>query len=128
MEEKEQFFNTPEQEGVVTPPPENDEELIPIKVRDSVRESIKRASQSAQENRQLLAAYQAPQEEQPAPSSKTWAKGFKFKMPPQHRRAPRPAPDDLTDTEKQWAAMAHGSALVTIAVGLASGGIGALLT
>lgn len=117
--------------------PADEGEVIPVKVRESVKASIKRAAKDAQEFERLSAEMNKPLESAPeeqikpvtveAPQAKTSSK-FSFKLPPQHRRLLRPHPEQVSDDEKMWAALAHGSALLTILVGIATGGLGSLLT
>jgi len=52
---------------------------------------------------------------------------WRFQIPPQHRRPPRPDPESVSDDERFWAAAAHGSAILTVAIGIATGGFGALV-
>ncbi|NJL93281.1 MAG: DUF4870 domain-containing protein [Anaerolineae bacterium] len=109
------------------------QEIIPVQVRDQVRESIRRAAQS----RDLAAEYKAiyhSEESYADPLNKPlraaegnsgWA--GKLKLPPQHRTRPVvPLPANLSDNERLWAALAHGSTVITIAVGVATGGIATL--
>lgn len=51
-----------------------------------------------------------------------------FKMPPRHRYPMKPASADVSDDDRLWAAIAHGSALLTFIVLVTTGGIGVFLS
>jgi uncharacterized Tic20 family protein len=74
---------------------------IPINVRERVQLAIEQQSGGGKEKPQRGAMYS---------------------------RAVRPAPANVSDSEKMWAAAAHGSALLTIALLLTTGGIGSILS
>lgn len=114
MEEQEKIlYNAGEEENG---------EAIPVKVRQTVKDSMKRASLALEES----AAAKEMLREGEKPKRRLF--DFNIKLPPQYRRPPRPAPADLSENEKMWASLAHGSALLTIAIGISTGGIGALFT
>jgi uncharacterized Tic20 family protein len=121
MEEKDRLINADEEEG----------EAIPVRVRESVKESIKRAAADAEEFEQL--SQDLAQDDEAIAVVESKAKNEKkrrntFKIPPQHRRPLRPDPIDLDENERTWAALAHASALLTMAVAIGTLGIGSLLT
>ena len=107
-----------------------DDEAIPVKVRESVKESIRRAAEDAEEFERLS---QEVVEDEPlkivkAKNDEKRERRFQFKLPPQHRRPKRPDPAHVEDDERTWAALAHGSALLTMAVAIGTAGFGSLLT
>jgi uncharacterized Tic20 family protein len=120
MEEKDRLINADEEEG----------EAIPVTVRESVKESIKRAAADAEEFEQL--SQDLAQEDESAvrvvKTKNEKKRRNTFKIPPQHRRPLRPDPIDLDENERTWAALAHASALLTMAVAIGTVGIGSLLT
>ncbi|HLA45173.1 MAG TPA: DUF4870 domain-containing protein [Aggregatilineales bacterium] len=140
MDEQENILNTPEspEPSAKTVPDEDD--LIPIRVREKVQDSIKRAMQDARDMERLseelhqpesdgiVAEYEARYRGGQPKNQTGYMAHLSFKFPPQHRRPPREDPEYVTENERTWAAVAHGSALLTIAVAVSSGGIGALLT
>lgn len=109
--------------------PEEEGEIIPVKVRETIRESMARAAEDRQEFQRLAAEVKEPvNQTQADESEKLGHQKPKFALPPQYRRAPRPNPETVSEEECYLAAIAHGSALMTIAIALMTGGIGALLT
>jgi hypothetical protein len=114
----------------------DESEPIPVKVRESVRDSIRRAAEDAREIEALEAGEADPvareyegcyYEDKPKRGSGRENR-WQFSIPPQHRRPRRSAPQNVSDEERLWAALAHGSALLTILLALATGGIASLLT
>ncbi len=106
-----------------------DGEVIPVKVRETIRGAMAQATEDRQEFQRLAAevkesANQAHSDE----AAKFGQAKPKFTIPPQYRRAPRPNPDNVSEEERYLAAIAHGSALLTIAIAIMTGGVGALLT
>jgi uncharacterized protein len=125
MNEQDQVVNS----NIPAEPIKNTEEgeVIPVKVRQNVMESIKRAKQTVEDNSAILADYEKRlSDDQPSLAAKR--KRLQVDVPPQHRRATPPVPANLTDNEKTWASLAHASVLITAAVGLSSAGVGSLLT
>jgi uncharacterized Tic20 family protein len=45
-----------------------------------------------------------------------------------HKRKRHIAPDEVSDNERKWAALAHASTVLTLLVGVFTGGVGVLLT
>lgn len=107
-------------------PAADEGEVIPVKVRQNVMESIKRASQAIEDNSAIIEEYEQRYRGDSSVAEKR--KRLQVTVPAQRRRAAPPVPENLTDSEKTWAALAHGSILLTMAVGLSSAGIGSLLT
>jgi hypothetical protein len=111
-------------------------EPIPVKVRESVRDSMRRSVEDARQSemieteepdpvvREYEGRYYGDKPKRGRGAERRW----QFSVPPQHRRPRRPAPQNVSDEERLWAALAHGSALLTLLLALATGGIASLLT
>lgn len=116
-----------EQDNIVFPG-DDEGEPIPVKVRENIRASIARAAQEKQQFEQASAKFQEASAADNEPILRNSKAKFQFAIPPQHRRSLRPNPENVTEEERTWAAIAHSSALLTIAVAVSTVGIGALFT
>lgn len=99
---------------------------IPIKLRQNVQEAIHRASEEARKSRLSVNIMEEDTSEEESPNAKR--KNGQWNFPPAYRRKPRPAPEQVTDNEQLWAALAHASTLFTFAMALGSAGILSLFT
>lgn len=116
MEDKD-FFDTETPQNNNTP-----EEGVEIKVKEKVRLSLEQAAQEAEEGRDIVAEYETRYHGKQEKSDRG------IKIPPRYKRGVRPAPAQVSDDEKLWAAIAHASSLLTIGMLVVSAGLGSLLT
>ncbi|MFP4321367.1 MAG: DUF4870 domain-containing protein [Anaerolineales bacterium] len=120
------------------PAPSHDDEMIPVKVRETIQASMRQARADAEEQERI--ANEPPHLERLIAEQEARLAGDDVSnvMPNAQRRAltintsrrrlRRPAPENLNDNERSWAMLAHASAILTGLIGLSTGGLGALLT
>lgn len=95
---------------------------IPVKVQSKIKESLHQAREEGQD---VVAEYEARyygNRQKAQDVSKSMA------VPPRYKRAVRPAPDNITEDEKLWAAVAHASGILTIGMLILTAGVGSLVT
>jgi uncharacterized Tic20 family protein len=108
---------------------EGDAVPIPDKIREAVDEVRRRAKEEATRGRDIVREYEERYygrradrlEAVPEDGTVPPAESFRFKPK-------RGVMTDANVNERKWAALAHGSTLLTALVALASGGAGVLLT
>ncbi len=120
----------------------NDEGAIQIPVRVNSEEPAPAAPQTESDDeivREYEERYYGPTTYQysddtsrpPRKSKQSWNQYWdtvkRVKLPPRHRYDTRPAPEGLEENERTWAALAHGSALLTF-IAVFSTGPGAFFT
>ena len=104
----------------------NDEGVeIPVNVRDVIRQSMQQSPPEDDIVDEYEARYGIPDPTQDE-MQQNWRN--KFNVPPAQRNLQRANPTPNSKEEQTWAAIAHGSALLTIAVGMATASFGSLLT
>lgn len=111
MEDKD-FFDGEVETPQINSTPESGVE-IPVNVRE------------AEEGRDVVAEYEARYYGKKHTEEKP---GMSLKVPPRYKRAVRPAPIQVSDNEKLWAALAHASSLLTIGMLVTTAGVGSLIT
>ncbi len=130
MDDQDQITGTPEN---IVPP--NNEQVegegvpVPSRIRDAVNNVRQRVKEEAERGRDVVREYEdryhgrrleSPPEEEIAGTPP------RAYVPQKFKRMHDPA--SIDENERKWAALAHGSTLLTALVALASGGLGVLIT
>lgn len=103
---------------------ETDDEMVPVQVKNAIRSSMREVAQEVAAEEKAKNDNTMPEGNAEADDS---AIRRMMKIPPAHRNKRHSHPYETTDEERLWAAIAHASYVLTLAVGITTG-VGAFVT